>query len=56
MPVVIGEIVSEVVLDVRRPDHDTIPSPPDPDDELIETIVRRAVERVLEVLRREWEG
>jgi hypothetical protein len=52
--VVIGEIVSEVVLAdgsgaARAPDGATVV----PEDE-VERIVRRATERVLEHLRREW--
>lgn len=55
MPVVIGEIVSEIVV-APRPDAGA-PSPEAGalDEEAFETIVRRAVERVLEVLRREWD-
>lgn len=56
MAVMIGEIVSEVVLEER-------PSAGPPaasgagavDDEMVERIVRKATERVLEHLRREWE-
>jgi len=55
MAVIIREVVSEVVLEERSqpqtPAERTAPSEPiDIDD-----IVRRATERVLEALRREWE-
>ena len=54
MPVVIGEIVTEVVL-APRPDA-AGPAPETPlGDAAMEALVRRAVERVLEVLRREWD-
>lgn len=54
MPVVIGEIVTEVVV---APRTDVAgPAPEGPlGDAAMEAIVRRAVERVLEVLRREWD-
>ena len=47
MPVTIGEIITETVL--------APPGKPRTDTD-IELIVRRATERVLEVLRREWDG
>jgi hypothetical protein len=57
MPVVIREITSEVVL---TPESGTPPgggaeTPPVGEDELVERVVRRALERVTEVLRLEWE-
>lgn len=54
MPVVIGEIVSEVVLSgpaEQRP----AAAEGGLDDEAVEEVVRRATERVLEHLRREWD-
>jgi hypothetical protein len=54
MPVTIGEIITETVL---APPADVPPTPGEPrTDTDIELIVRRATERVLEVLRREWDG
>lgn len=54
MAVVIGEIVTETVL--APPAAGSSPAPAaagaDPD---VDLIVRRATERVLEVLRREWD-
>ncbi|WP_168223515.1 DUF5908 family protein [Pseudarthrobacter sp. NIBRBAC000502772] len=54
MPVVIGEIVTEVVVAPPQPQ-----APPGAgtslDDAVMEPIVRRATERVLEILRREWD-
>jgi len=54
VPVVIGEIVTEVVV---APRTDGAGPAPDAslDDAAMEALVRRAVERVLEVLRREWD-
>jgi len=52
--VVIQEIVTEVVV-AGSPDTD-VPADRSLDrDELVELVVRRATERVLEILRREWE-
>lgn len=54
MPVVIGEIVSEVVL--SAPADPAAPAAPDVSgDAAVEEVVRRATARVLEHLRREWE-
>ena len=54
MPVVIGEIVTEVVL--SAPEGAAAPAAPAaPGDDAVEEIVRRATERVLEHLRREWD-
>lgn len=56
MPVVIGEIVSEVVL--SSPTGAAAPAgtaAAQRDDDQVEEIVRRATERVLEHLRREWD-
>ena len=54
MPVVISEIVTEVVVAPRTDAAGPAPDAPlgDADDG---ALVRRAVERVLEVLRREWD-
>jgi len=53
MAVTIGEIVTETV--VARP-ADAVPTPGEPrTDADIDLIVRRATERVLETLRREWD-
>ena len=59
MPIEIREIVTEVV--VRGPDEPPAPAAaaPAPASETFEAqreqIVRQAVERVLDILRREWE-
>lgn len=56
MPVVIGEIVSEVVL--AAPAGDTAPAAAaagTTGDDAVEEVVRRATERVLAHLRREWD-
>jgi hypothetical protein len=51
--VVISEIVTEVVLDRPGPAG---PAPGDTwTDEDLDLVVRRAAERVLETLRREWD-
>ncbi len=60
MPIVIREIVTEVVVRGRdEPDATPSPAPApgaaDDADTRTDAIVRRAVERVLEILRREWE-
>jgi hypothetical protein len=58
MPVVIREITSEVVL---TPEEGVEGPPgagaqrPAGEDELVERVVRRALERVTELLRLEWE-
>jgi hypothetical protein len=51
--VVIREIVTEVVLSPEPP----APTPASRElpDEVVDLIVRRATERVVEVLRREWD-
>ena len=49
MAVVIGEIVTETVVAPARPQADPVAA----DEDLL---VRRCVERVLEVLRREWDA
>lgn len=54
MPVVIGEIVTEVVV-APRTDAAGSGSEAPLGDAAMEALVRRAVERVLEVLRREWD-
>lgn len=53
MAVVIGQIVTEtVVAQSVEPATGTAPR----DDAEIDVIVRRAAERVLETLRREWDA
>jgi Family of unknown function (DUF5908) len=53
MAVTIGEIVTETVIATPAP---TPPTPGEPAaDGDIDLIVRRAAERVLEILRREWD-
>jgi hypothetical protein len=54
MPVVIGEVDTEVVLASEPPAERAAPAER-PDDAWIDLVVRRAAERVLETLRREWE-
>lgn len=51
MAVVIGEIVTETVLAPQAPGA---PAEQREDADL-DVVVRRAVERVLEILRREWD-
>lgn len=53
MPVVIGQIVTETVLAPPGSTGDAASAPRS--DAEIEVIVRRATERVLETLRREWD-
>jgi hypothetical protein len=56
MPVTIREITSEVVLDANPgAQHASGEPPPAGEDDLVERVVRRALERVLERLRLEWE-
>lgn len=55
MPVVIREIVSEVVVGRGGEAQAPAPTGGGLDDAQVELVVRRAVERVLERLRREWE-
>lgn len=52
MPIVIGEIVTEVVVAPAPDGPSTAAAGSEPD---LDLVVRRAVERVLEVLRREWD-
>ncbi len=54
MPVVIGQIVTETVVSAESGDGATHPTAGMGDDAM-ETVVRRATERVLETLRREWD-
>ena len=52
MPVIIGEIVTETVVGAQP----TAATPaPATDAQQVELVVRRATERVLETLRREWD-
>lgn len=53
MPVVIGQIVTETVLAPAAGGGDAASTARS--DAEIELIVRRATERVLETLRREWD-
>jgi hypothetical protein len=56
MPVTIREITSEVVLGAEAGAAPGAGEPvPAGEDELVERVVRRALERVLERLRLEWE-
>ena len=55
MPVVISEIVTEIVVAPAPDGAAAAPQAGTLDDAAAEVIVRRAVERVLEVLRREWD-
>ena len=56
MPVTIGEITSEVVLERTMPEAaGNEPARLPDDDQLVDRVVRRSVERVLELLRLEWE-
>ena len=57
MPVVIREIVTEVVCHRRagRRRRGRGPRRTDLPDEELERVVRRCTERVLEILRREWD-
>lgn len=50
MAVVIGEVVTETVL-APAPE----PGAPGPAGVDVDDVVRRAAERVLEILRREWD-
>ena len=52
MPVVISEIITEAVL-APASDLSATPSADSAPD--LDLVVRRAVERVLEVLRQEWD-
>jgi hypothetical protein len=53
MAVVIGEIITETVLRPTEPQPATGGGAASDTD--LDLVVRRAVERVLEVLRREWD-
>lgn len=54
MAVVISEIVTEVVVGPSPAERAGAARRAD-DDDVIDEIVRRAAERVLEILRREWD-
>lgn len=58
MPVTIREITSEVVLAPERGEGrgETADLRPEGREELLESLVRQATERVLERLRLEWES
>lgn len=59
MPVVIREITSEVVLmpesGASAPPGGGTERAPAGEDELVDRVVRRALERMVELLRLEWE-
>jgi hypothetical protein len=55
VPVVIREIVTEVVLSPEPETAVRAARPRDLPDEVVDLIVRRCTERVVEVLRREWD-
>lgn len=57
MAVVIGEVVTETVAEQARTDAANAGRPASAvtDDAQLDLIVRRATERVLETLRREWD-
>lgn len=56
MPIYIREIVSEVVLETQGDQGTDAASPaPQPADINLDDVVRRATERVLAILQREWE-
>ena len=57
MAVVIGEVVTETVVAQTAAASETAsaPAPAIVDDAQVELVVRRATERVLETLRREWD-
>ena len=57
MAVVINEVVTEVVLGSEPAGASTaaVAVPSKPDDAWTDLVVRRAAERVLDILRREWE-
>jgi len=55
MAVVISEIVTEVVISPATPGEATAAPTAGLADDAMDDIVRRATERVLEVLRREWD-
>ena len=55
MPVTIRELTSEVVLAEEPAAAPGSDPPAAGEDELVERVVRRALERVVERLRLEWE-
>ena len=57
MAVVIGEVVTETVVAQTEAASATASAPASAivDDAQVELVVRRATERVLETLRREWD-
>lgn len=57
MAVVIGEVVTETVVAQTAAASETASAPASTvvDDAQVELVVRRATERVLETLRREWD-
>jgi hypothetical protein len=54
MAIVIGQIITEVAV-APKPEASSPAPPASTDDTQIDLIVRRATERVLEILRREWD-
>lgn len=55
MPVVIREIVTEVVLSPEAKPAAGAPGDGQVSEDAVDAIVRRCTERVVEVLRREWD-
>lgn len=55
MAVVIREIVTEVVLTPEPTTGETAAPAGEVPEEVVDLIVRRCTERVVEVLRREWD-
>jgi Family of unknown function (DUF5908) len=55
VPVTIRELVTEVVLAEEAPASEGQAPAPAGEDEMVERVVRRALERVIERLRMEWE-
>ena len=55
MAVVIGQIVTEAVVAPQSDGTAATAGEPSRDDAHMDLIVRRATERVLEILRREWD-
>jgi hypothetical protein len=55
MAVVIGEVVTETVAAQAGSGSASGPASPVSDEAQLDLVVRRATERVLETLRREWD-
>ena len=54
MAIVIGQVITETAA-VPTPDAQATAASGSPDDAQLDVIVRRASERVMEQLRREWD-